>query len=210
MKRNPTINFCYFTGNFPSDFINQVWKGETLLADHLNSKFTSIMNRENLGYASYNVFMKWFFELDEENKTKLVNWVNENYNSQLDLEQSVKKPSLKVISIHEFSDEDINDLMTTAFEGGINYWCNKVTAKENPGVDANCYVSDYISRGGTLILYDAESANKWELDLEMLMNGIKMFCENNNLNPAALINNHDACDADCIIQYALFKEQVFA
>lgn len=80
MSHNSIINFCYFTGNFPHNFINQVWKDEKLLANHLNSKFDDFVKRENVGYASYNVFMKWFFDLDEDNKLKLINWIDQNYN----------------------------------------------------------------------------------------------------------------------------------
>jgi predicted aldo/keto reductase-like oxidoreductase len=32
---------------------------------------------------------------------------------------------------HEFSKEDINDLISTALEGGINYWCRKAIGKKD-------------------------------------------------------------------------------
>lgn len=130
-------------------------------------------------------------------------------NSQSEI-QTKSKFSVTISTTYEFSSEDIDNLLCTAFEGGINYWCGKVTMKPaNPTIDGNCFASNYISRGGTLILCDAESPDKWELDLEKMMKGIQMHCEQMKINPADLLDNHDAEDADCIVQYALFNEIVF-
>lgn len=102
----------------------------------------------------------------------------------------------------ELSQKDIDDLITDAFEGGINYWCGKVEVK---GEYKEEYASDQISRGGTLILYDRETDNKWELTLEKFLNGIKLWAENSSGD----IENTDGDDADQIIQYALFEKIVF-
>jgi hypothetical protein len=116
--------------------------------------------------------------------------------------------SVKIEKNIEFTDENIDDLVVTAFEGGINYWCRKVVIKDAP--DEVKYASDAISKGGTLILFDAESTDKWELTLEKMLKGIKWYCEQNGYTDADdLMDNYDADSADAIVQYALFDEIVF-
>jgi hypothetical protein len=125
-----------------------------------------------------------------------------------------------VASTHTFSKEDIADLIVTALEGGINYWCRKAVMKENAitkdyfnvlpeDQDKINYASDLISYGGTLILFDAESSDKWELDIDKMLKGIDMHCTNMKKSPANLMDDYDANDADAIVQYAVFGELVF-
>lgn len=132
----------------------------------------------------------------------------------------MEKISFNIDAKLEFSPEDINDLIVTALEGGINYWCRKAVKKVDPegnwfGVapenqDKIKYASDLIGYGGTLVLYDAESTDKWELTLEKFMSGVKWYCEKYKYtNAEDLMDNHDADTADAIVQYALFNEIVF-
>jgi hypothetical protein len=107
------------------------------------------------------------------------------------------------------AEEDINDLLTTAFEGGINYWCGEVLINEEEKFPGK-WASDVLADGGTLTLCDSESDDKWELTLDKLLNGIKWYCETNNIiSTENLMDNHDATTADLIVQYALFNEIVF-
>lgn len=114
---------------------------------------------------------------------------------------------------YEVTSQDIDDIMVATLEGGINYWCRKVKVV---GDYLGEYASEQISRGGSLILYDAESSDHWELDLEKLMNGIQKAIEDNwfddydwyvdgKLDTIEI----DAEVADTIIQLALFDELVF-
>jgi hypothetical protein len=110
-------------------------------------------------------------------------------------------------------DQAIDDILTTAFEGGINYWCGKVEVGKSPRTSTG-YMSDVISNGGTLMLIDADDdTNKpdiWELTEENLIKGIAQYMqENNYASIDDLIDDHDADIADCIVQYALFGELVF-
>lgn len=127
---------------------------------------------------------------------------------------------IKITTTHTFSKEDIADLIVTALEGGINYWCRKAKIKLNAvtgdffGVkpedqDKVIYASDAISYGGTLILFDAESTDKWELTLENVLKGIEKHCTTRNITPSGLMDNYDADDADAIVQYAIFNELTF-
>ena len=106
--------------------------------------------------------------------------------------------------------QDIDDIMVAALEGGICYWCRKA---EVIGEYLGEYASDQISRGGSLILYDADSAQTWELTLEKFLNGVKLYfeqgCHVQVEDNAIDAGDIDANDADCIVQFAVFGEVVF-
>lgn len=108
--------------------------------------------------------------------------------------------------------QDIDDIMASALEGGINYWCRKA---EVVGEYLGEYASEQISRGGELILYDAESSDKWTLTRDKLLAGIKLWLTNGmNVDHGVYEGKLDTCvidnvQADCIIQYAIFGKIVF-
>lgn len=108
------------------------------------------------------------------------------------------------------SQQDIDDIMAVALDGGICYWCRKA---EVVGECLGEYASDQISRGGALILHDAESAQTWELTLEKFLKSVKLYfeqgCHVNVEDNAIDTCDIDANDADCIIQFAVFGEVVF-
>lgn len=124
---------------------------------------------------------------------------------------------------HVFSNQDIQDIIATALEGGINYWCgcaNKMLNTDGtlsgvlPEDRSNVHFkSDVIAFGGTLILFDVDYATTkqiWYLNIEKLLNGIAMFCKESGVKMEELIDQHDAADADQIVQYALFGKLVYA
>ena len=116
------------------------------------------------------------------------------------------RPQIEV----NLTQQDVDDIMVAALEGGINYWCREA---EVVGEYLGKCASDQISRGGSLILHDSESSDKWELTLEKFLNGVKLYfedgchvqVEDNRIDAGDI----DAGDADCIIQFALFGEVVF-
>ena len=116
------------------------------------------------------------------------------------------RPQIEV----SLTQQDIDDIMVAALEGGINYWCRKAKVV---GEYLGEYASEQISRGGSLTLYDAESGDKWELTLEKFLNGVKLYfeqgchvqVEDNSIDAGDI----DANDADCIVQFALFEKVVF-
>lgn len=116
------------------------------------------------------------------------------------------RPEIEV----NLSQQDIDDIMAVALDGGICYWCRKA---EVVGEYLGEYASDQISRGGALILHDAESAQTWELTLEKFLKGVKLYfeqgCHVNVEDNAIDTCDIDANDADCIIQFAVFGEVVF-
>ena len=61
----------------------------------------------------------------------------------------------------EVTDQDIDDIVCTAFEGGINYWCDHV---EPVGDLLGDYEHEQIAKDGYLYLYDIEDdEEKWIL-----------------------------------------------
>lgn len=113
------------------------------------------------------------------------------------------------------SGEDLDDIMTSALEGGINYWCNKV---EVMGGYLGEYASEQISRGGILRLYDFVEGNWEELTREKLIKGLKKYIMKSATSDICEFINHeliidsclvDADVADAIVQYAVFGNIVY-
>ena len=114
------------------------------------------------------------------------------------------------------SDEDIDDIMVEALEGGINYWCDE--AKVDGKSQAE-YASEQISRGGRLILHDSEKDRDYILRKENFVDGIVKYLQNPHPynitgEPDGVFIRIDAgkCDAvvcDMIIQYAIFGEVIY-
>lgn len=113
----------------------------------------------------------------------------------------------------EVTDQNIDDIMVTALEGGINYWCNKAVVVNND-YRGNKYASGVISRNGTLLLCDSEDSKEYELDRTKFIKGLKMFLQESS-SAHCLDGNDldtgmvDADDADAIIQYALFDDIIY-
>lgn len=108
--------------------------------------------------------------------------------------------------------ENVDDIMCMALEGGITYWCNKAEVIEDEYYGE--YASEQISRGGSLRLFDSEEDEVYELTLEKLLNGIRLACREGygedwfdgyKLDDFQI----DGDDADTILQYAIFGEQVY-
>ena len=70
--------------------------------------------------------------------------------------------------------QDIDDIMCTALEGGITGWCR---AAKPVGKMLGEYAHEQIARGGSLMLYDAESSDKWELTLDKFLRGLALAIE---------------------------------
>lgn len=108
--------------------------------------------------------------------------------------------------------QDIDDIMCAALEGGITSWC---VAAKPVGKRLGKYAHEQISRGGSLMLYDAESKDKWELTLEKFLRGLARAIEDGasvtiNAEDGTIdISDVDGYVADSIVQIALFGEVVF-
>lgn len=104
------------------------------------------------------------------------------------------------------TDEQIDDIMICALEGGINYWCYKAGIKKGEVRQAEI-LSDCLSKGNTIILL-SDDGEKAELTKEKLQHAVTV------LYPAVFnepfdYENHDADTVDNLIQLAVFGELVY-
>ena len=137
---------------------------------------------------------------------------------------SVKKFEVAIKRTVTLTDEDIDDIMVSALEGGITYWCYKA---EVVGNYLGKYASEQISRGGSLKLYDFESGDKYWLTLDKFLDGFIFWVEQGYDKYGAVSFNReydesgavyrgevdtgmiDGEAADCIIQLALFGDVIY-
>lgn len=103
--------------------------------------------------------------------------------------------------------EDVDDIMCSALEGGICYWCYKA---EVVGEYRAEWAHEQISRGGSLILYHEDGWN--DLNIGKLLKGIKRVIADGRLKvTGGRIDGYDIDGevADMIVQYAIFDEVIF-
>ena len=109
--------------------------------------------------------------------------------------------------------EDIDDIMCSALEGGITYWCSHVDVVGDYLVN---YASEQISRGGILQLHDAEEDAVYTLTKDKLLNGIKLaieydYCSSYNWLVGSRLDTGqiDGIVADIIVQLSLFSDVIY-
>jgi hypothetical protein len=110
---------------------------------------------------------------------------------------------------HEITDQVIDDILTAAFEGGINYWCSRVRIKAGTVLgEPGRWASECVSRGATLELLDGE--DEWhDLDRGAIERGIRQAATDNDLHVDVWYEGHDADDADVAVQLAIYGEVVY-
>jgi hypothetical protein len=92
--------------------------------------------------------------------------------------------------------------MVTALEGGITYWCGEARVKKHfEPKEEYTYLSDVITRGGVLELWDSEEEKWVNLDLHRLVEALgKLHFP---------FEDYDAGDVDSVIQQAVFGEVIY-
>lgn len=125
--------------------------------------------------------------------------------------------------------EDMDDIMTTAIEGGVGYWAVldntthawKKAMKQIKDSGAECYYGTVMTKvllnGDEIRLYDAEADEDdlqedevWYLNMGNFIEGCKIYDkERGSLIKSLEDGDFDAVEADCLIQYALFGEITF-
>lgn len=111
------------------------------------------------------------------------------------------------------SQEDVDDIICTALEGGITYWCDRARVD---GDYRGTYASDQVSRGGGLFLHDSEENEEIYLNLENFLIGLHNYLETDS-KILVYKDGHlvvDTCQvdadiADQIIQLAIFGEVIY-
>ena len=147
--------------------------------------------------------------------------VDEETNDLLKFKYSVKK----MVTI-----DDMEDILTTAIEGGTNYWAcwhndtpewEKAENQLKAG-GAELYFAKVVLKvllnGDAVIISDAEAgeyededdAEEWKLTLENLKKGLELYsAERGDIKKALDDGNFDAVEGDCFLQYCLFGDIIF-
>lgn len=111
----------------------------------------------------------------------------------------------------EFTDDDLENIMITALEGGIGYWAcldNSDWSKQPADMPTSEYAWKILQDGGTLHFLDEEDDGaEYFLDLNSLLDGIGKCIANKDWDGD--IDNIDAIIADMIIQYAIFGSVIY-
>lgn len=127
--------------------------------------------------------------------------------------------SIDVVTSIQVTQQDIDDIMVAALEGGITYWADAAVVPEDRRVAD--WGHEQIARGGVLRIHttepwDEDDTEWFTLTREKLLNGIKQayvgnyyadydWCDGQTLDCCQV----DAEVADAIVQLALFGEVVY-
>ena len=137
----------------------------------------------------------------------------------------MEKKEIKFTVEKVLTAEDLDDIMTTALEGGIGYWailCNDTPEWEKAeeqlkasGVELfyGNVAAKVLLNGDAIKFEDAEGEEDdedWLLDMERFKKGCALYEQNRgNLTKNLQDGDFDAVEADCLIQMSLFNEVVF-
>lgn len=114
------------------------------------------------------------------------------------------------------TDEDIANLLCSAFEGGATYWVRRATSSNTRSV----YASDGLKDGGEIRLrYDAvdqdegNGKGRFTLTLDAMLNGLALmlsFKDGTRFYMAHITGDlQDAETADCALQFAVLGDIVY-
>ena len=124
-----------------------------------------------------------------------------------------KKFYIEITTELTVTQEDIDDIMCAALEGGIIYWANKA---EVVGEYLGEWGHEQIARGGVLKIHDYEADVVHDLTREKLLNGIRIAREKEYFKDYGWWDgdtletcNVDAEVADAIVQCALFDDIIY-
>ena len=113
-----------------------------------------------------------------------------------------------VLKPYEVTDEHLDNILVGAFEGGSNYWAEKVKVKDDDYKGAE-FASGVISKGGELYIYTDGDQSVHLLTKNSLINGLQQFINESKRFGHLWPDKGDAGTDDMILQYALFEEVVY-
>ena len=106
--------------------------------------------------------------------------------------------------------------------GGFDYWCEicfdentyeaaRKRLLEKAGEDNSlCYedvLAEILEGGGSIKVWDREEDEDHDINLDALLNGFRLYVENNSSED---LEDIDGCIADEIMQYACFGEVIYS
>lgn len=137
------------------------------------------------------------------------------------MSENIEKREISVTLNLKVTEENVVDILSTAFYGGISYWCPKVT--RNNG-DTQGMAGNHLWRGGELVFWEDEEETGKNLKphtmtLDNLLEGIRMYIEGGYTYSRDILDFDgdvtldcgmvDAEVADCIVQLAVFGELIY-
>ena len=124
---------------------------------------------------------------------------------------------MKIPIVLGVQQSDLDNILATCFEGGSNYWINKIQVVDEDYKGCE-YASDVVSQGGKLYLHTDESDETgeiFELTKNKLVKGIKKWYKNyhyprhKEIQDELHLFDWDAGDSDIILQLAIFNEVIY-
>lgn len=120
----------------------------------------------------------------------------------------------------EITEEFVSDVLTSAFEGGSNYWIQWNGFKVVKDIKGIVHLSEVVAKGGIVsILPDEdpgieghEEGTPFKLDRDIFVQGFQRyieFCMKHGRAIQVDPGDIDANEADLILQLALFNDEVF-
>tara|TARA_Y100000593_G_scaffold32337_1_gene63702 strand:- start:386 stop:769 length:384 start_codon:yes stop_codon:yes gene_type:complete len=118
----------------------------------------------------------------------------------------------------EISDELIEYILCSAFEGGITYWANNVSCKDNKDMKkVGGWKHEYLTRtkkkDAVMYIHDAETEEKYPITKKSIIDALqKMDSPEYKYTKALgriLDETYDADDADIVVQTACFGEVIY-
>lgn len=128
------------------------------------------------------------------------------------MKQTPKKKVNKMQTKVELSDERIKTLLCSAFEGGSNYWIERVDVplknERNPKVE---FWHECPIYGDKLVVHCSEDEKAYTLDRAALEKGLEIMVQNWPEHFANVLNeNDDAETGDVYLQCCLFGDIVYS
>ena len=118
----------------------------------------------------------------------------------------------------EISDELIEYILCSAFEGGITYWAENISCKDNKDMKkVGGYKSEYLTKtkkkDAVIYVHESETGEKYPITKKSIIDALqKMDTPEYNYTKVLnrLLNDGwDADDADIVVQTGCFGEVVY-
>ena len=123
----------------------------------------------------------------------------------------------------ELSEETVRDIITTAIEGGINYWAGLDNSKQeyqdaiqrlkqkHEELYYESIVIELWNNHDSLTLYDLDDDTRYTLSKDDFVKGCELYETHTGKSIVKAFDDSDfdANDADMIFQYAIFGEVIF-
>ena len=119
----------------------------------------------------------------------------------------------------DIDDTFIDDIVTTMFEGGSNYWVDhiKINQPKPQGLPTATWAATVLNTGEMVVIFPKEDDMGYRLTREKVIEGLQEWVDHTMNVPMITedgkttidAGNIDADDADSILQYALFGKLVY-